>query len=261
MSERTSYVEGTPNWVDLQTPDQSAAKDFYTALFGWSYDERRTLDDTVYSVALLRDLRVAGIGPLPSGSSLAGTPARWNTFLSVDDIDTATAKVEPSGGHLDLPAFDVAHVGRMATLTDPTGAEVHLWQSHEHIGAALVNEAGTLVWNELITDRPDAALDFYRSVVGLDSVAMPIPGGDDYTVLQVRGDGVGGCIRPPAPDVPNHWHVYFCTDDADATVTKATAEGGALMADPFELPTVGRMAVLEDPQGAVFSILEPEPAP
>lgn len=260
MSRRSSYAEGTPNWVDLQTPDQPAAKDFYTALFGWSYDDQPMLEGAIYSMATLHGERVTAIAPQPVGSSPADTPAQWNTFLAVDDVDASAAKVEPAGGDLILPAFSVSDAGRMAFLTDPTGAEVGLWQAGAHVGATLVNETGTLIWNELITDDPERALNFYRSVVGLGSATLPIPETGDYTVLQVHDDGVGGCIRPPRPEVPNHWHVYFGVDDADATVAKAVEEGGALMADPFDMPTVGRMAVLSDPQGAVFSIMQPERA-
>ncbi|WP_430334583.1 VOC family protein [Rhodococcus sp. ACT016] len=258
MSRHSSYVQGTPSWVDLQTPDQAAAKDFYTTLFGWSYDDQPMMEGLVYSIARVRGEQVAAIAPEPAGSSPA--VARWNTFLAVDDVDASAAEVEPAGGNLVLPAFDVGQAGRMAVVADPTGAEVVLWQARDHIGATLVNETGTLIWNELVTDRPDSALAFYRTVVGLGSAAMPIPGSGDYTVLQVNGDGVGGCVPPPRPDVPNHWHVYFCVENVDATVAQAVEAGGALMADPFDMPSVGRMAVLADPQGAVFSVMQPEAA-
>ncbi|WP_415639046.1 VOC family protein, partial [Prescottella defluvii] len=195
-----------------------------------------------------------------TGSSPSETPSQWNTFLAVDDADASAAKVEPAGGRLLLPAFDVGKAGRMALVADPTGAEVGLWQARNHVGAGLVNETGTLIWNELITDQPSTALEFYAAVVGLGSATMPMPDGAEYTVLQVHDDGVGGCSPPPRPDVPNHWHVYFCTEDTDATVAKAAAAGGALMAEPFDMKTVGRMAVLTDPQGAVFSVMQPEPA-
>jgi predicted enzyme related to lactoylglutathione lyase len=57
--------------------------------------------------------------------------------------------------------------------------------------------------------------------------------------------------------VPNYWDVYFAVDDADATATKATEEGGQIMVEPFDIPPVGRSAVLKDPLGAVFSVLKP----
>ncbi|ORL40156.1 hypothetical protein A6F59_17090, partial [Prescottella equi] len=189
MSTRSNYSEGTPSWVDLQTSDQAGAKEFYTALFGWSYDDRPMLEDTVYSIATLRNEQIAAIAPLPAGAPPADTPSTWNTFLAVDDADASAAKVEPAGGQLILPAFDVGDAGRMAFVADPTGAQVGLWQARAHIGATLVNEAGTLIWNELITDDPSSALAFYAAVVGLGAAVMPMPDGE-YTVLQVHEDGV-----------------------------------------------------------------------
>lgn len=61
------------------------------------------------------------------------------------------------------------------------------------------------------------------------------------------------------PGVSNHWRVYFAVDNADATATKAGAEGGQILVEPFDIPSVGRSAVLSDPQGAVFSVLKPAP--
>ncbi len=65
-----------------------------------------------------------------------------------------------------MPAFDIGDAGRMSFITDPTGAAVGLWQANRHIGATLVNETGTLIWNELLTDKPDLALAIYEAVVG-----------------------------------------------------------------------------------------------
>jgi predicted enzyme related to lactoylglutathione lyase len=79
-----------------------------------------------------------------------------------------------------------------------------------------------------------------------------------YTMFEVGGQPVGGTIAPPMPGMPNHWHVYFGTDDADATAAKAAELGGSVVAPPFDTP-VGRMAVLRDPQGAMFSIIKTAP--
>ena len=158
-----------------------------------------------------------------------------------------------------MQPFDIGDAGRMAFVADPTGAPVALWQANQHIGATLVNEAGAVIWNELITDKPDSALPFYETVVGLTNSTMEMAPGQNYTLLKVGGTDVGGCMEPPMPGVPNHWHVYFAVDDADATAAKAAAEGGQIAAEPFDIPSVGRSAVLTDPQGAVFSVLKPSP--
>lgn len=257
MPKRTEYAQGTPNWVDLQTTDQSAAKQFYSSLFGWSYnDEQIPGGGGVYSTATLDGENVAAIAPMPPGAP-EGMPPIWNTYIATDDVDAAVDKVTTAGGQVLMPAFDIGDAGRMTFISDPSGAAVGLWQPKQHIGATLVNQVGTVMWNELITDQPDAALTFYEVVVGVTHSAMEMAPGQTYRVLKADGADVGGCMEPPMPGMPNHWHVYFAVDDADATAAKATAAGGHVVAEPFDIPSVGRCAVLSDPQGAVFSVLKP----
>jgi predicted enzyme related to lactoylglutathione lyase len=255
MPRRTEYAQGTPNWVDLRTPDQSAAKQFYASLFGWSYDDNPMPEGGgVYAMATLNGETVAAIAPMPPGAP-DGMPPAWNTYLAVDDVDAAIDKVAPAGGQVLMPAFDIGDAGRMAFVADPSGAAVALWQANQHIGATLVNEPGACVWNELITDKPDSALAFYEAVIGLTHSAMEMAPGQFYRVLNVGGSAVAGCMEPTMPGVPNHWHVDFAVDDADATAAKAAAEGGQVVVEPFDIPSVGRCAVLTDPQGATFSVL------
>ncbi|QUR66325.1 VOC family protein [Mycobacterium spongiae] len=257
MPKRTEYSQGTPNWVDLQTTDHPAAKEFYSSLFGWSYDDTPTPDGaSVYSMATLNGETVAAVAPMPPGAP-EGRPPAWNTYIAVDDVDAAVDKVVPAGGQVLMPGFDIDDAGRMAFIADPTGAVVGLWQANQHIGATLVNEAGAVMWNELITDKPDLALAFYESVVGLTHTTMEMAPGQHYRVLKAGAADVGGCMEPPMPGMPNHWHVYFEVDDADATAAKAAASGGQITVEPFDIPSVGRSAVLSDPQGGVFSVLKP----
>ena len=93
MPKKTEYAQGTPDWVDLQTTDQNAAKQFYSSLFGWSYDDQPMPGDGgVYSMATLNGETVAAIAPMPPGAP-AGMPPMWNTYLAVDDVDAAVDKV------------------------------------------------------------------------------------------------------------------------------------------------------------------------
>jgi hypothetical protein len=255
MPKRTSYAQGTPNWVDLQTSDQDAAKAFYSGLFGWSYDDQPMPQGPVYSMAQVGGENVAAIAPQPPEMTQAGAPPMWNTYIAVQSVDDAVAKVEQAGGQVAMPAFDVMDAGRMAFVLDPGGAAVGLWQAGQHIGATLVNEPGAVIWNELITADPAGSAGFYQQVAGIGTSVMEM-GDDKYTMLEVDGGTVGGTTPPQMPGVPNHWHVYFAVTDADATAAKATELGGGVLVAPFDSPA-GRMAVLRDPQGAVFSIIKP----
>jgi len=239
--------------VDLQTTDQAAAKDFYGGLFGWTYDDQPMGEGAVYSMAMLGSDPVAAIAPQSPELKAASAPPMWNTYLAVDSVDDAAAKVEAAGGQVAMPPFDVMDAGRMAFVLDPSGAAVALWQANQHIGATRVNEPGTITWNELITSDP-AAAKFYEQVLGMTTAAMDMEQGV-YTLFEADGKQVGGTTEPQMPGVPNHWHVYFAVADADATVAKVRETGGSVLVEPFDTP-VGRMAVLQDPQGATFSIIK-----
>jgi predicted enzyme related to lactoylglutathione lyase len=253
MPTRTSYAQGTPNWVDLQTTDQDAAKSFYGQIFGWSYDDQPMGEGAVYSMAKTGDSYVAAIAPQSPELAAAGAPPMWNTYLAVDSVDDAVAKVGPAGGKVAMEPFDVMGAGRMAFILDPGGAGVALWQAGQHIGATLVNEPGAVIWNELITDDP-AAASFYERVVGLTTATSQMAGGE-YTLFQAGGQDVGGTMRPQMEGVPNHWNVYFAVADADATAAKIKELGGSMVAEPFDTP-IGKMAFARDPQGASFSIFQ-----
>jgi uncharacterized protein len=253
MPARDSYAQGTPNWVDLQTTDQAAAKAFYTGLFGWAYDDQPMDGGAVYSIAKLGDASIAAIASQSPELAAAGAPPMWNTYLAVDSVDAATAKVGPAGGTVAMEPFDVMDAGRMSFVLDPSGAAVALWQAGQHIGSGLVNEPGTVIWNELITDDP-AAVSFYEQVLGLAAATADM-GGNKYTLFQVGGKEVAGTTAPQMEGVPNHWHVYFAVADADATAARITELGGSVMVPPFDTP-IGKMAVVTDPQGAVFSLFQ-----
>ena len=254
MPTRDSYAQGTPNWVDLQTSDQAAAKAFYTHLFGWLYDDQPMPDGQVYSMAVLRGHQVAAIAPQPPELAAAGAPPMWNTYLAVDSADEATARAEAAGGTVAMAPFDVMDAGRMSFVLDPSGAAVALWQANKHIGATLVNEPGTLNWNELITSD-QGVFAFYTAVAGLTAAVEDMGDGQPYAVFKAGEAPVGGSMLPQATGVPNHWHVYFGTDHADAAAATAAEQGGTVIVPPFDTP-VGRIAVLSDPQGAVFSVIK-----
>lgn len=115
---------------------------------------------------------------------------------------------------------------------------------------------GAFSWNELMTTDPEAALRFYGTLFGWETQAMPMPEGT-YHVVKTGEDAVGGVMAMPkgAPPMPPHWGCYVTVDDVDATARKATELGGKLLHGPEDIPQVGRFAVLQDPQGAVVSVI------
>jgi predicted enzyme related to lactoylglutathione lyase len=259
MSERTSYVPGTPCWVDLGTPDIEAAAAFYGGLFGWSVPEGENAEQTGgYRQAMLRDKPVAGLMPLMQ----EGQPPAWSTYVSVEDADATAAKVREAGGMVMAEPMDVMDLGRMAIFVDTTGAVFGIWQPGTFVGAQVVSETGAVVWNELNTRDTEAAKAFYSSVFGWSFEEREFETGM-YSSITTGDETVGGMIdisgRVP-DEVPAHWLVYFSVEDADATIEQAKGSGGDVVFGPQNIGEVGRIAVLKDPSGAVFALIKPDPA-
>jgi predicted enzyme related to lactoylglutathione lyase len=258
MPTRDSYLPGVPNWIDLATGDPAGAKAFYAGLFGWTYDDIPMGDGNSYSMALIDGRKVAAIGPQQEEQSAAGVPPHWQMYINAPEVDAATAKVATAGGTVLAGPFDVMDAGRMSVVADPSGAIFQLWQAKGTIGAELVNEHGAFIWSELITPDPAAVAAFYETVTGLHLISADPGDGSSYSGFSLDGTVatmLAGTMAPMMPNMPTVWNVYIGSDDVDATAAKVVELGGSVMAPPFDIP-VGRMSVLVDPQGAVFSVFK-----
>ncbi|HYH53845.1 MAG TPA: VOC family protein [Solirubrobacterales bacterium] len=255
MSERTSYAPGTPCWVDLSTPDLEGAERFYGELFGWEIPE---LPDSAemggYRRARKAGKDVAGAMPLMQ----EGQPPAWNTHISVDDADAIARAIQENGGTMIAEPMAVSEYGRLAVFTDPEGAFFGIWEPQVFAGAELVNEPGTLAWNELSTRDPEAAKKFYGAVFGWTFEDLQFEGMGSYVNVLRDGELVGGMLniaeRGVPAEVPAHWQVYFAVEDTDATVELAKQKGGEVVVSPFDVPA-GRLAILSDPFGAGFAVI------
>ena len=119
------------------------------------------------------------------------------------------------------------------------------------------NVRGRFLWHELLTSDPAAAIAYYSKVVGWKKETW---GPDEsYQMLAGPGGAMAGVLALPeeAKDTPPHWLTYIGTPDIDATCKKAVDLGAEVLHGPMDVPTVGRMAVLLDPQGAVFAVYAP----
>ena len=119
------------------------------------------------------------------------------------------------------------------------------------------NEPGKFVWHDLTTDDPASCKKFYTALLGWEYVDTTVLG-RPYSVARLGKKAVGG-IHAPRPEnagkTPAHWLSYMSVADVDASVNKAKAEGGGVLAGPLEVGSVGRAAVLRDAQGAPFGLV------
>jgi predicted enzyme related to lactoylglutathione lyase len=249
MGERDSYPAGTFCWADLGTTEGHEARDFYTGLFGWDAEDLPAGEDGVYTMFRKEGRDVAALYEM--GADERGQlPAHWSSYINVEDLDAIAKRAVELGATVVAEPFDVMDSGRMAVLRDPGGAHVHLWQPGRHIGAGRVNEAGCMVWNELATPDVAAAVEFYRELLGWEG-EIDATG---YATIRTSS-GVNGGIRPLQDGEATAWLVYFATGSADGAATQVRDAGGAIIAGPMDV-TVGRIAIVRDPQGAVLALYE-----
>jgi predicted enzyme related to lactoylglutathione lyase len=252
MVEITRAEPGRFCWPELVTIDPEAAKRFYTEVFGWTAEDTPGGPSMTYTMLKLRGKEVGGL--YARSERQRGMPPHWETYVAVASADEAAAKVRSLGGTVLLAPFDVMEAGRMAVLQDPTGAVLGVWQAKKSIGARLVDEPGTMCWCELATTEPKKAGAFYAGLFGWTLK----PSGDGYTELVRAGVSIGGMmeIGPDGGEVPPHWLTYFSVADCDAITEAAQELGARARIPPKDIPNVGRFAVLIDPQGAQFAIVQ-----
>lgn len=255
MPERSSYEAGTPSWVDLTTSDVDAAKAFYAALFGWEAMDVPG-DAGGYAMFAKDGKLVAGIGPKQDESQ----PVVWATYVAVEDADATAEAAKGAGAEVMFGPIDVMEAGRMAVLAHPAAGFLGVWQAGDHKGAQLVNEPGSLSWNELLTRDVTGAKAFGAAVFGWGSTDQDM-GGFTYTVVDVGESPVAGIATMsdgvPA-EVPAFWLAYFSVAECDGAVATVKDEGGAVTMEPMTAPGIGRFAVVADPQGAAFGVIQNE---
>jgi uncharacterized protein len=278
--ERDGYPPGVPCWIDTSQPDPEAAAAFYGGLFGWDLEDQMPAEAPGnYFMARLHGRDVAAVSSLPERAPPVPV---WSTYIATDNADDTAAKVTAAGGSTLAEPFDVFDSGRMGIFSDPSGAVFSVWQANQHKGAQLVNEPGTWSFSDLNTRDVNRATAFYGDVFGwvvettegggMEFSFLRLPGYGDFLVETVNPDlravqaevgappGFEDVIAGLVPmtsdrfpdDVPPHWSVTFLVDDADASAARAERLGGTIVVPPMDAgPT--RIAVVRDPQGAVFT--------
>jgi predicted enzyme related to lactoylglutathione lyase len=249
MPRRTSYQPGTFCWVDLSTTDLDAAKRFYGELFGWD-----TRDQPMYAFFDLDGAVVAGLAELQPQQAQAGMPPSWSTYVCVADADAAAARARELGASVTAEPFDIPEAGRMGVIADPQGAILLVWQPAPFEGAEVVNEDGAWSWSDLQTPDPAVAAQFYAQLFGWQITPIAESGGM-YSTIAAGERTIGGIMRAGDGAANPFWTTYIGVPSADAVVEQAQGSGGRLVFGPMDVPA-GRFALVADPQGAVFGVVQ-----
>jgi uncharacterized protein len=245
---------GTPCWIDLATTDPKASRDFYGGLFGWQYRANPSGD---YFTALANDVPVAGIY-----RSETEVMPPWTLYLSVPDSQLTATRVVRLGGKILMPPQEFEGQGSLLVAADSAGAAIGFWQPK--IGWPFATRTkGEFRWAELNTWEGDAADKFYVDLFGyqLEQIGDGID--FDYTTWTLPGEPepVLGRMRFGAdfpPESRPHWMIYFEVGEelgTDEATVLAVRLGGHLLSEPADSP-FGRMAVVTDPAGAPFTLID-----
>jgi len=252
------YAPGDPICADLMTDDLASAQEFYGSLFDWEYQ------DVGEHLRAIKGRRMAAGFGMMEALDLAGP--RWWVCLAAPNIAEIEERAARAGGSVS-GAMDLQGLGRAAVLEDPQGATAVLWQPDKLEPGALGAAHGGLVWSELVTDDPTRVASYYEDL--FDLTAVPVdergqggyPGGAltlERKELEVRravagivpSEGSGGGSARGA-----RWRPYYQVDDL-AAFLKAARSSGATVQDERGSASGRPTAILRDPQGAEFGVVQ-----
>lgn len=254
MTVRSNPPAGAPCWVDLWTSNVEGSRRFYADLFGWE-PLAPSPEFGGYFMFTRAGVPVAGAMGDMGASKATDT---WSVYFACSDMAATIAAAERAGATVLSPAMPVADLGVQAVLLDPAGANFGLWQPGTFPGFTVLDEPGAPSWFELHTRDHDRAVDFYRTVLQLESASTVGEQGIAYSTLRpATGDSdLAGVMDASAflpPDGGGRWSIYWQVHDVAASLERVRSLGGTVRSEADETP-FGILATVRDPAGAEFKL-------
>jgi predicted enzyme related to lactoylglutathione lyase len=246
MSTPVQTTLGAFVWHDHASRNPQKAQQFYTTLFGWQTEVPGELD---YTLIVADGKQHGGFWPPAEGDA----PPQWLGHVLVDDVDATAGRAEAAGGSLLFEPMDAPEGRRFAVIRDPEGAAVSAYSSPGEPSPP----QGVFGWDELYVDDIERAKSFYSEVFRWTTSELDMGAGRSYTMFSLGDQQRAGALtKPPGMQAPAHWLVYILSDDVDGHAAKAKELGAQVFMEPFDIPTVGRLAILADPTGAPFGLFK-----
>jgi len=243
-------------FVELVTPDLVAAKQFYAGLFGWTYRDIQA-GRLEYAEAYLDGRPVAGLihKDVPSGEHRQ--PA-WQSFFAVGDVDAAKKVALQNGAKVLFEPHDIPDRGREAVFADPQGAVFAVLASSSGDPPDVLATPGEWIWSSLITSDPDTDAAFYQKLFNYEVFELPASMGAQHLLLASVNYARASANTLPAnkPKMHPHWLNFVRVEDAIKMTAKVVALGGRVLVEPRVDRQGGKVAVVADPFGAPFGLLE-----
>lgn len=248
-------VSGSPCWLELVTEHPDTAMEFYQRVMGWEYEQRKDSEGQPYYVALLVGEPVGAIRPA------ARSLPDWTVYLATGDLVALVKMSDLLGGHTIDNAHNVPRVGMKAVIEAPAGGEFGAIQLAPDWGFT-AGVPNSLVWAEFITHLAPQADQYFGELFGFTGRQMGDGVADDYMVWYAGDDSVIGRARmmPGTPmNVPARWIAHFRTplDRHFEEALVLAHDAGARLRFPAYSSELGRVAMMSDPTGARFALIDP----
>jgi len=251
-------AQGDFVWYELMTTDADAAQAFYEPLLGWSFADSGT-PDVDYRIGSMAGTEVVGMMQLSEEMQQSGARPAWIGYIAVGDIGASIAALKDKGGQLLMGPNHLDGVGHMAMVADPQGAPFYLMQPEGEGSESFAKHAprdGHCAWNELVTDDPDAAGDFYSALFGWQKgEAMDMGELGLYQMYNHADYGLGAMMARPEQMPVSLWCYYFRVPEIGAAKAYIETNGGQVVNGPMEVPGGEFALQAVDPQGAIVSLI------
>jgi predicted enzyme related to lactoylglutathione lyase len=243
-------------FVELITPNLAVAKQFYAGLFGWTFRDIQA-GEIEYAEASLDGRPVAGLvrKDVPAGKHRQ--PA-WLSFIAVRDVDAAKKIALQHGAKVLFEPHSFPNRGREAVFADPQGAIFAVLASSSGDPPDVLAAPGEWIWSSLITSDPDTDAAFYQKLFDYEVFDWAADEGAQHLMLASGNYARASANTLPAnkPNIHPHWLNYVRVEDAVKMTAKLVALGGRVLVEPRVDRHGGKVAVVADPLGAHFGLLE-----
>lgn len=252
--------QGDIIWFELMTSDADAAQAFYGGLIGWTFTNG-TASGLDYRLGSSDGTEIVGLMAITPEMQAGGARPLWTTYIGVADIEAALPTHKQLGGTVFMGPDHMESVGHFAFVADPQGAAFYMIQPEGPESQSFAKNApriGHGAWNELATNDPEGAVQYYAGLFGWqpDGKMDMGPLGEYHMIRQ--GDYMIAGIYTKTPEDPQpHWLTYFRVADLDHALEQVVTLGGAIHVAPSEIPGGDFSFVAKDPQGAFFGLLGP----
>ncbi len=257
------WTHGTFFWNELRTRDLEAAKKFYGAALGWTFDNESSNPISDYWVAKSGGMPTAGLMTMDE-NEWKGIPDHWFCYIAVDDVDKRAELIQPNEGTLFGELFNIPDIGRVAFLQDNSGATVGYMTPDIPDDAMQgdwdMSPYGKFFWNELMARDADSAKKFYSATLDWTFDQVPSATGGDYWVARSDSHHAAGIFEMTGKEfvgIPEFWFSYIAVQDIEESCNLVKKSGGKLLKPVFEVKDVGKFGIIEDTCGVCFGFMEP----